>query len=201
MLRLLSAALLGWCLLAAGSVVVVAQSKPPGGPPSGPPPGAPGQGPPGPGSNGPGSSGPGSNGQGSNGQGSGNPAGNNATSGGKGNSGPAHSALQFGPVGRWWDDKSVVQAVGIGKAQQRQMDDTFNANKPAILSSYKNFLSEQAKLDALNKDPKVDKAALFAAIDAVSQARASLQKATSEMLLQIRKEMSSAQIEKLEKLQ
>ena len=81
------------------------------------------------------------------------------------------------------------------------MDSIFNANKPAILASYKTFLSEQAKLDALNKDPKVDKANLFTAIDAVSQARASLQKATSQMLLQIRNEMEPGQITKLEKLE
>jgi len=81
------------------------------------------------------------------------------------------------------------------------MDAIFNANKPAILASYKTLLSEQSKLDALNKDPNVDKARLFAAIDAVSQARASLQKATSQMLLQIRGEMDPDQISKLEKLQ
>jgi Spy/CpxP family protein refolding chaperone len=104
-------------------------------------------------------------------------------------------------VGRWWDDKSVVQTIGLRKEQQQRMDTIFNANKPAILSSYKSFLSEQAKLDALNKDPQVDKGRLFAAIDAVSQARASLQKATSQMLLQIRQEMDPGQVTKLEKLE
>jgi Spy/CpxP family protein refolding chaperone len=112
----------------------------------------------------------------------------------------AHSGLQFGPAGRWWDDKTVVQAVGIRKAQQKQMDAAFNANKPAILASYKAFLSEQAKLDKISKDPNVDQARLFAAIDAVNQARASLQKATSQMLLQIRQQMDPGQIAKLEKL-
>jgi hypothetical protein len=81
------------------------------------------------------------------------------------------------------------------------MDGIFNANKGAILSSYKALLSEQAKLDKLNKDPQVDKARLFEAIDAVSQARASLQKATSQMLLQIRQQMDAEQIAKLEELQ
>lgn len=173
-------------LLIAVGVPVVAQNRPPGGPP----PAGPGQAPGGP-PNGPGTNGPGPN----------NPGGNNPNSSAKAAAGSGHSSLQFGPVGRWWDDKSVVQAVGIGKAQQKRMDDVFNVSKPAILLSYKNFLSEQAKLDALNKDPKVDKATLFSAIDAVSQARASLQKTTSEMLLQIRKEMTPEQIERLEKLQ
>lgn len=111
------------------------------------------------------------------------------------------SSLGFGPVGRWWDDKSVVRTIGLRKEQQQKMDAIFNADKPAILTSYKTYLSEQSKLDALNKDPKADKANVFAAIDAVSQARASLQKATSQMLLEIRQEMDPGQITKLEQLQ
>ena len=113
----------------------------------------------------------------------------------------ARSSQQFGPVGRWWDDKSVVKAVGIGKDQQKKMDAIFDANKPAILESYKKFLSEQAALDKVNKDPKSDQATIFAAIDSVSKARASLQKATAQMLLEIRQQMAPDQIVKLEKLQ
>jgi Spy/CpxP family protein refolding chaperone len=94
----------------------------------------------------------------------------------------------------------VIQAIGLRKAQQRKMDDIFNANKPAILASYKIFLNEQKKLDELNKDSSADKARVFSAIDAVNQARAALQKATSQTLLQIRSEMDADQIAKLEKL-
>jgi Spy/CpxP family protein refolding chaperone len=158
-----------------------AQGKPPGGspgvPPPGPPPaGAPGSGPYGPGGASGGSQPP------------------------RGSGGAPHSSLGFGPVGRWWDDKSVIQAIGLRKAQQRKMDDIFNANKPAILASYKIFLNEQKKLDELNKDSSADKARVFSAIDAVNQARAALQKATSQTLLQIRSEMDADQIAKLEKL-
>lgn len=111
-----------------------------------------------------------------------------------------HSSLQFGPVGRWWDDRTVVQSIGLRREQQRQMDTIFNANKPAIVSSYKTFLNEQEKLKAMNKDPNVDQTQLFTTIDQVNQARAALQKATAQMLLQIRQQMSPDQIEKLEKL-
>ena len=80
------------------------------------------------------------------------------------------------------------------------MDSIFNANKSAIVGSYKAFLREQSKLDEISKDPKVDKERIFAAIDAVSQARSALQKATTEMNLQIRQQMAPDQVEKLEKL-
>jgi Spy/CpxP family protein refolding chaperone len=112
--------------------------------------------------------------------------------------GQPHNALQFGPAGRWWDDKTVVQTIGLRREQQRKMDTIFDANKPAILDSYKTFLKAQANLTAVNKDPQADKAKVFAAIDAVNEARSSLQKATSAMLLQIRQEMDPTQITKLE---
>jgi Spy/CpxP family protein refolding chaperone len=112
----------------------------------------------------------------------------------------AHSALGLGPVGRWWDDKSIVQAVGLTKDQTKKMDQIFNANRLAILESYEAFLKEQSKLDALSKDPQVDKARLFAGIDAASQARALLQKTTTQMLLQIRRQMNPDQIARLDKL-
>jgi hypothetical protein len=111
------------------------------------------------------------------------------------------NALQFGPVGRWWDDKSVVQQIGLSKNQQKKMDSIFDANKPAILSTYKTFQKAQTNLAAVNKDTKADKTTVFAAIDDVNHARSDLQKATSAMLLQIRNEMDSNQIAKLEKIQ
>jgi Spy/CpxP family protein refolding chaperone len=110
------------------------------------------------------------------------------------------TGLQFGPVGRWWDDKSVGQSIGLRSEQKKKMDAIFNSNKSAIVGNYKAFLNEQSKLNALSKDRQADQARLFAAIDAVSEARASLQKATAQMLLQIRQQMDAQQIEKLEKL-
>jgi len=81
------------------------------------------------------------------------------------------------------------------------MDAIFDSNKPAILDTYKGFLKAQTNLAAVNKDPQASKETLFSAIDAVNQARASLQKATSAMLLQIRKEMDPDQVNKLESIQ
>ncbi len=112
-----------------------------------------------------------------------------------------HNALQFGPVGRWWDNRSVVQQIGLRREQQRRMDSIFDANKPAILDSYKGFLKAQSNLTTVNKDPKADKDQVFAAIDAVNQARSALQKATSAMLLQIRQQMDPDQVNKLEKVE
>lgn len=114
---------------------------------------------------------------------------------------PSHNALQLGPVGRWWDDKSVVNSVGLSMQQQRRMDSIFDANRSAILSSFKSFQKAQQHLQAVNKNAHPDQTEVFSAIDAVNAARSDLQKAASAMLLQIRGEMSPDQIDKLEKLQ
>ncbi len=111
------------------------------------------------------------------------------------------NGLQFGPAGRWWDNKSTIRTVGITSVQQRRMDVVFDANKPAILATYKTLLAEQARLAELNKSPQPSQAAVFAQIDAVNQARGALQKATTQMLLQIRQEMVPEQIQKLEQVQ
>jgi hypothetical protein len=113
----------------------------------------------------------------------------------------AHTGAQFGPVGRWWDNKTVVHTVGITTDQQRRMDTIFNASKPAILSTYQTYLKEQARLTALSHDTQATQETTFAAIDAVNQARAALQKATAQMYLQIRQQMNPDQIQKLEKLE
>jgi Spy/CpxP family protein refolding chaperone len=113
----------------------------------------------------------------------------------------ASAGVQFGPVGRWWDNRSVVKTIGITEDQKRRMDSIFNANKPAILSTYQAYLKEQSKLAALSHNPQADQAATFAAIDAVNQARAALQKAAAQTYLQIRQQMKPDQIQKLEKLQ
>ena len=81
------------------------------------------------------------------------------------------------------------------------MDSVFDANKQAILSTYKTFLAEQAKLTSLSKQTKVDQEQMFAAIDSVNQARAALQKANTQMLLQIRQQMDADQVSKLQSIQ
>jgi hypothetical protein len=176
------------CLLLAPAMHVYSQAAPPPPPVGGPMgPGAP----PGPGRHADSGSPGGPDGASRpNGAASGSQSGNRAM--------PARNALQFGPVGRWWDDRSVVQRVGLSRDQQRRMDSIFKTSKPEILANYNTFLKAQSNLQTVNKDPSADKARVFAAIDAVNEARTALQKTTSGMLLQIRKQMSTEQIEKLQ---
>jgi len=104
------------------------------------------------------------------------------------------------PTGRWWDDRNFALSIGLKKDQQRKMDAIFNQSKPKLLDGYKNWQIEQSKLEALMNLPQPDKQRLFAQIDAVNQARAALEKVTTQMLLQIRQQMEPDQIARLDKL-
>ena len=91
--------------------------------------------------------------------------------------------------------------MGLSTDQKKKMDAIFDENKPAILAAYRDFLKEQSALAAINKDPNADKSNTFTAIDAVNRARAGLEKATAQMYLEIRHQMSADQIDRVEKLQ
>lgn len=107
--------------------------------------------------------------------------------------------LQLGPPGRWWDNKSFSSTIGLRHDQQKNMDRIFDANKPAILETYRTLQQQEAKLETISKQSQPDKAQLFAAIDAVNQARSSLEKVNTQMLLQIRQEMDAEQLSRMEK--
>jgi Spy/CpxP family protein refolding chaperone len=111
------------------------------------------------------------------------------------------SGVQFGPVSRWWDDTAVARTVGLTTQQKKQMDSIFDADKPAILNAYREFLKQQAALKTISKDPNASQTQTFAAIDAVNQARAALEKSVAQMYLQLRQQMTPDQVEKVEKLQ
>ena len=123
------------------------------------------------------------------------------TSGARGAGGPVRGALQLGPPGRWWDDKSFAKTLGLSKDQQKRMDTVFNANKGPILESYKALQKEESSLQKLTREKKLDEAKIFAGIDSVAQARASLEKANAHMLLMVRQEMDEEQNARLEKFQ
>ena len=127
------------------------------------------------------------------------PSANPAASPNNGNA--SRSATPLGPPGRWWDNKTVVNSIGLRKDQQRRMDSIFDANKGAILASYKDLETQKARLDQLTKASNVDQAAVFAQVDAVAQARSALQKTTIKVLLEIRQQMDPDQVARIEKLQ
>ena len=196
--RLARAVVAGICLAIGVASTALAQGRGPGGPPPG------GGGPGGPGGGGPGGGGMG----GPQFPGGPNPGGPRPPEGspqqpgprGQSPQGPPPAGLQLGPPGqRWWDDKGYVRSLKLRPEQQAKMDAIFEQNRAALLSRFEGVHQEEAQMDQLTSSPALDEAALFAQIDRVAKARADLEKATTHMLLQMRKEMDPDQIKRLDR--
>lgn len=120
-----------------------------------------------------------------------------STSGDSGESNAARPAVQLGPPGRWWDDKSFAKSLKLRPDQKSRMDAIFEQNRAALLSRYQSLQQAQAQMEEIARSPNPDEGALFAGIDRVAQARAELEKTNAHILLQIRKEMDPDQIQRL----
>ena len=149
-----------------------------------------------PGGGGPGGHGPGFPGGGPGGLGDRGPGGG-SDRGGTANRG----ALQRGPAGRWWDDTQYARSVGLTGDQQRRMDGVFSENRSTLIANLDNLRKAEARLSALSTTDHPSESALNTEIQSVAQARADLEKANTHLLLQLRNEMTQAQLNKLEKLQ
>jgi Spy/CpxP family protein refolding chaperone len=114
--------------------------------------------------------------------------------------GDSHGGLELGPAGRWWDDSHFVKMLKIDSNQQHRMDAVFNANKGTLVALYKSVQREEKQLSKVSRIRNPDEATIFQQIDRVTQARGELEKAEAHYLLDIRKEMTPAQVAKLEDL-
>lgn len=113
---------------------------------------------------------------------------------------PPAPGMQLGPPGRWWDDKSFSKSINLQPQQRQQMDDVFNANKTTLFNTYRTLKTEEAKLDTLQHAKDPDENAILSQIDRVTQLRGDLAKANTSMVLQLRKQLTDDQVQKLESM-
>lgn len=106
--------------------------------------------------------------------------------------------LQLGPPGRWWDEKNFAKSLGLSGDQRKRMDAIFSENKGTLLNLYQSLEAEEAGLGRLTTGAHLDEEQIFRQIDKVTAARAALEKANAHMLLEIRKQMTDEQTDKLD---
>jgi hypothetical protein len=106
--------------------------------------------------------------------------------------------LQLGPPGRWWDDKEFAQELGLSAAQARRMDGILQANRGTLLDLYRSLQQQESILERLTTGTRLNEEQILQQIDRVTSARGTLEKANARMLLQIRKQMTDEQTEKLD---
>ena len=109
-----------------------------------------------------------------------------------------HPVVQLGPSGRWWDDKNFSRSVGIDDDTRKRMDSIFHDNKGALTESYKGLQREEQTLGKLIDAKNPDEPAILAQIDRVAQARADLEKASTRLVLALRRSLTPEQQSKLE---
>jgi Spy/CpxP family protein refolding chaperone len=109
--------------------------------------------------------------------------------------------LRLGLPGRWWDNKDIAHTIGIDPNQQKRMDDVFGANRDNLQTLQKSLQHEESQLSKLSRSRELDENQIFQQIDRVTLARGELEKATAHYMLQIRKEMTSEQVSKMDNLQ
>jgi Spy/CpxP family protein refolding chaperone len=107
---------------------------------------------------------------------------------------PMRGGLQLGPPLRWWDDKHYAKNLHLRPGQKKRMDGLFDENRANLVNRYEALQQEESKLEVLSHAQTLDESTLFAQIDRVAQARADLEKATTHVMLQVRKEMDADQI-------
>ncbi|HEY0309107.1 MAG TPA: periplasmic heavy metal sensor [Acidobacteriaceae bacterium] len=106
--------------------------------------------------------------------------------------------LQIGPAGRWWDDQKVARAVDLKPEQRQRMDSVFNSNKTALYTTYRALKAEERTLDMLQRAESPDEDKILAQIDKVTALRGQLTKSSASLALQLRKELTPEQLQKLQ---
>jgi len=101
------------------------------------------------------------------------------------------------PPGRWWDDPGIAQSVGLTGPQIKKMDDVFNGTRSHLIDLDAAVQKADAGLQPLLENDPIDRAKVMSQIEQLTQAKAELEKATAQMLLDIRLQLNHDEWNKL----
>jgi Spy/CpxP family protein refolding chaperone len=101
------------------------------------------------------------------------------------------------PPGRWWNDSTIAQNVGLSAAQIKKMDDSFNGARDRLIDLDAAVRKAEGGLQPLLESDPIDRAKIMAQIDRLTQAKADLEKTNAQMLLDVRMQLTHEQWVKL----
>ena len=104
------------------------------------------------------------------------------------------------PPGRWWNDTNIAQSIGLSAAQIKKMDDSFNGARDHLIDLDATVRKTEGGLQPLLDNDPIDRGRVMAQIDRLTQAKAELEKANAQMLLDIRLQLTHDQWVKLASL-
>ncbi|MDR3764135.1 MAG: Spy/CpxP family protein refolding chaperone [Acidobacteriota bacterium] len=104
------------------------------------------------------------------------------------------------PPGRWWKNAEVVKTLGLGDEQVQKIEKIFSESRLKLVDAHANLQKEEFKLEPLLDADTPDEAAVLAAIDRITAARAVVEKANAQMGFAIRRVLTPEQWKKLRAL-
>jgi Spy/CpxP family protein refolding chaperone len=104
------------------------------------------------------------------------------------------------PPGRWWKDAEVVKNVGLNDTQVQKIEQVFLDSRVKLVDVHASLQKEELKLEPLLEADNPDENAVLSAIDRITAARATLEKANAQMAFAIRRVLTPDQWKKLRTL-
>ena len=101
------------------------------------------------------------------------------------------------PPGRWWNDATIAQTVGLSAAQIKKMDETFNGARDHLIDLDAAVRKAEGGLQPLLESDPIDRAKIMTQVEKLTQAKAELEKYNAQMLLDIRLQLTHDQWTKL----
>jgi Spy/CpxP family protein refolding chaperone len=110
------------------------------------------------------------------------------------------AALKDLPVvsGKWWTNRRVIRELNLAPDQQARIDAVWNQTRRNLIDRRAALDRRQLDLSEILSKDVIDEAAALQAFDRVQEARATLERATFLMRIQIKNLLSAGQQQKLE---
>jgi TonB family protein len=112
---------------------------------------------------------------------------------------PALAEAQL-ELGKWWKNSEIVKSLKLSEAQVNQIEQTFLHHRPALAGLYEELQKREIELKALMKADPIDESKILSQSELIAVSRTALEKANSAMMLDIRKDLTKVQWEKLEEI-
>lgn len=101
------------------------------------------------------------------------------------------------PDGKWWKNPSVTGDLNLTSEQSAEIEKIFVRSRPKLIDLRADLEKKQFDLQTAMEDKTVDRGAVEKKIEAVENARASLQKARALMILDMKQVLKPDQWERL----
>ncbi len=117
-----------------------------------------------------------------------------------------HPGMMRGPggigpgpgLGKWWTNPMVAQQLGLTEAQGQQMEKAFQEHRAKLMELRNSLSGLESALEPMIAMNRLNEGQITSQIEKIAQARASLEKLNSMMLLDMRRVLSAEQWKQLQ---